>query len=703
LYRYPVASIGAASAVSMIYEGPSNNASSHPADFHDLDGHLFLTALKGGQRVLFHSPDGAQDSLLPVTLGGCGQPMVNLAVSEMVRLGNQLFVRSAIDGTLHVVPGRVESGSLYSQAVMEGSPNLTYVQAERLTVAAGKVFFVQVGTTTETLRYVNPDLSLGTVQVFQKPTAGQAITQMTGTPDRLFFTASTHPNNSTSPVALWSMTGSGNPEQRMPPLNSESPRMIGVWGGKWVFWQDYGGGSDYWEMFTWSGLPGEGPQPQWGGDMDRRPESSHIPGFPSGIEFDGRFAYCTREGGLMVLGPSGIDFDWRNSGSLIRPECLSVLNGKLVWKAYEQRSWHPAMWQSPWFCWSPGSGFDFIGYSEGAPSPLRAAAGRIWSVAGSPNHTVLKSWNGLEGGFQEHPEPIDPYEAFGDASIGTYRGRLLLSARPGFAARSGYEPTLLLENSAPAAPVPLKRTGARPGQPFVFTYEDIQSWGITDAEGDPFSLEVSALLNGSLKVNGSAVSVSSHIPLHPGDTLEWTPPTGPVGDIEAFQMHAADSWDALYFPVIIRVETPQEEWTRQHFTPQQLADPLVSGPEADADGDGVSNALEFLFGRLPHQREGEAGWSLTSTTPSPGQRRGVFTFNRLAVLPQGTWVHIEQSDDLQFWGTVAGKVHNAAWTFPVTGVSVEEVTLLDGRIETRVTVEESSSLNRFLRLRLELP
>jgi hypothetical protein len=58
---------------------------------------------------------------------------------------------------------------------------------------------------------------------------------------------------------------------------------------------------------------------------------------------------------------------------------------------------------------------------------------------------------------------------------------------------------------------------------------------------------------------------------------------------------------------------------------------------------------------------------------------------------------------LQFWTPVAEKLQNAAWTFPVTGVSVEEVTLLDGRIDTRVAVDENSSLNRFLRLRLVLP
>ncbi|MBK8039489.1 MAG: hypothetical protein IPK22_20500 [Verrucomicrobiaceae bacterium] len=702
LHKYPVALSGSVSLLSMIYEGYSTNASSHPADFYDLGGHLFLTANQNGLRVLFHSPDGAQDSLQPVMLGERYLPTTPFAALELVKLGDQLFARAAANGTLHVVTSDAADDPLYSDKVWERTPDLQGVLCERLTVAAGKVFFVQVEATTETLRYVNPDLSLGTVQVFQKPSEGQAITQMTGTPDRLFFTASTNPNLSTTRQALWNTTGSGMLEQRMLPSHYDSPRILGIWGGQCVFWS--AGGNGRFDMFTWSGLAGDGPQYRGDDDIERRPELSRTPGFPSGIEFDGRFVYCTRAGLLIVLGTSGgVEDIWWDSSKFVRPEFISILNGKPVWKAYGQRSLPTGMLESNWFQWSAATGATLIDSIGGEPGPLRTFAGRVWSTSGFGEQTSLTFWNGLEEPLQWLPEPVDPYQAVGDVSMGTYRGRLVLSSKNHPFADRGYEPTLLLENSAPAAPVPLKRTGARPGQPFVFTYEDIQTWGITDAEGDPFSLEVSALLNGSLKVNGSAVSVSSHVPLHPGDTLEWTPPTGPVGDIEAFQMHAADSWDGLYFPVTIRIETPHEEWTRQHFTTEQLADPLVSGPEADADGDGVSNALEFLFGRLPHQREGERGWSLSSTTPAAGQRRAVFTFNRLAVLPQGTTVRIEQSGDLQSWTSVAQKLQNAAWTFPVAGVSVEEVPLLDGRIETRVAVEESASINRFLRLRLVLP
>jgi ELWxxDGT repeat protein len=693
LYRYPVASSSTASPITMDYQGPSNNASSHPTDFHDINGHLFLTAIKDGQRLLFHSPDGAQDSLQPVPLVSSG---ANFPVGELVRLGNQLFLRSAADGTLCRAMLEPAPVGAAIRPVLDGT---TPIPAERLTVAAGKVFFVQVGATTETLRFVNPDLSLGTVQVFQKPPTGPAIIQMTGTPTRLFFSASSNPNNSIDPVAVWSTTGSGMPEQRMLSYGYRPPQMLGLWGGHCVFWSAY---EDMWfEVFTWSGLPGEGIQYRLGDDLARRPESSHTPGIPSGIEFDERFAYCDREGRLMVLGASGgVDFQWRDWDSLVRPECLSVLNGTLVWKAYRQRSGSTGMWQSQWYSKSGGAAYEFIASKQGAPSPLRLAAGRVWSVAGWPDHTILTSWNGLASGLQDLSERIDPHEALGEVSMGTYRGRLVLSARPNNTVHTGFEPMILLGNSGPASPVPFNPRRIPRDQPLAFTFDDITSWWVTDPEADPFTLTWIRPQFGTLKLNGQSIVTDAQP--QPGDVFEWTPPPGFVGNFSAFGLAAQDTWNATEIPVTIRVETPHDEWTRQHFTPQQLADPLVSGPAADADGDGVTNALEFVFGRLPHQPEGERGWSLTSTTPAAGQRRAVFTFNRLAVLPLGAAVLIEQSEDLQTWTPVAIKVIDAAWNFPVAGVSVEEVTLPDGRIETRVTVEESSSLNRFLRLRVLL-
>jgi hypothetical protein len=47
------------------------------------------------------------------------------------------------------------------------------------------------------------------------------------------------------------------------------------------------------------------------------------------------------------------------------------------------------------------------------------------------------------------------------------------------------------------------------------------------------------------------------------------------------------------------IDTPFDAWRRSRFTPQQLLDPAISGPDADPDRDGTNNLLEFFAGGDP--------------------------------------------------------------------------------------------------------
>jgi len=51
-------------------------------------------------------------------------------------------------------------------------------------------------------------------------------------------------------------------------------------------------------------------------------------------------------------------------------------------------------------------------------------------------------------------------------------------------------------------------------------------------------------------------------------------------------------------------------WQALHFTPAEIANPLISGPDADPDKDGQKNLIEFAFGLNP-----KSGSSLSPPAP----------------------------------------------------------------------------------------
>jgi hypothetical protein len=280
----------------------------------------------------------------------------------------------------------------------------------------------------------------------------------------------------------------------------------------------------------------------------------------------------------------------------------------------------------------------------------------------------------------------------------SYRGHLFLSEGQG-SGHYGTEPCIL--NSAPDVPIPPLLKGARKEQPFAFTYAQLITGTVTDAEGDTISPPaITAPHVGLLKRNG--VAVTTETPILPGDTFEWTPPVEPVGNLEAFTLLHRDPWSVMHTAILIRVETPHDEWTRLHFSSAEIADPLVSGPQADADGDGVGNALEFVFGRHPRNHEPEAGVTFSGGLQAVG-RRCVFTFTRMASLPPGTLLEFEETADLVTWGTLGQKDANAPWLPWLDTVTVNEQTLPDGRVQTTLTVEDLVTYPTFFRLRLVLP
>lgn len=93
-------------------------------------------------------------------------------------------------------------------------------------------------------------------------------------------------------------------------------------------------------------------------------------------------------------------------------------------------------------------------------------------------------------------------------------------------------------------------------------------------------------------------------------------------------------------------------WSRGFFTVVELADANISGPVADASGDGISNLLNYALGRDPTVKYGNDSADLVFEEGTVG-----LTFSRLQKTPDIT-LSVQVSTDLIDWTTSATMVSN---------------------------------------------
>ncbi len=131
-------------------------------------------------------------------------------------------------------------------------------------------------------------------------------------------------------------------------------------------------------------------------------------------------------------------------------------------------------------------------------------------------------------------------------------------------------------------------------------------------------------------------------------------------------------------------------WDNFHFTELERADPLVSGPYADPDGDGRQNWVEYALGSDPWVADAEPAEPVGIEWVEIGQARyAALRFSRPVNAPEISYDFLA-TDDLVLspWGVVGSSVHSAT---PLAGER-ERVLLREQK--------EATAPKRFFRLRL---
>lgn len=95
-------------------------------------------------------------------------------------------------------------------------------------------------------------------------------------------------------------------------------------------------------------------------------------------------------------------------------------------------------------------------------------------------------------------------------------------------------------------------------------------------------------------------------------------------------------------------------WAEGHFNASELADPSISGPDADADGDGVANLLEYAFGGDPRSAS-RSVLPANGTIDVGGETYLTITYTRSSDASDLDY-QVEASGDLSAWGNGAVEV-----------------------------------------------
>lgn len=143
--------------------------------------------------------------------------------------------------------------------------------------------------------------------------------------------------------------------------------------------------------------------------------------------------------------------------------------------------------------------------------------------------------------------------------------------------------------------------------------------------------------------------------------------------------------------IAVSADYAASHWRGEHFTPAQLADPAVSGPAADPDGDGYDNLMEYALATDPWLADLVVPPVVVGQVTSGGAQYLAVTFRRRNPNP-GIGYHVEVSTDCAAWLDQAPAVIEESPVRP-NGDGTETVTI-------RSALPVGAAAAEFVRLRV---
>ncbi|MCW1912394.1 hypothetical protein OJ996_02345 [Luteolibacter sp. GHJ8] len=125
------------------------------------------------------------------------------------------------------------------------------------------------------------------------------------------------------------------------------------------------------------------------------------------------------------------------------------------------------------------------------------------------------------------------------------------------------------------------------------------------------------------------------------------------------------------------------QWVSTNFTPQEIANPLIVGQDADPDRDGVANLIEYAFGTNP---KGTGDMGMGRLTPEvvevAGKKRLRLRFTLPEFVPADVLYEVQVTNDLGNWTVIADQQGTTGWNGAAsTGIGQP----VDGRREHLIT------------------